>query len=123
MIWGGRVRGKGLLTCKYACCQHTLYAEKKGLSKIRASSVAKVGLEGGGGRIASHAGLFVPGGSSDSLGLGSALCATVGHSGEPALFGRVASDTTAYRTLLGIDEECLERVHDAAAGVRARARP
>ncbi len=120
-----------------------------------ASSVARVGLEGGGGPIASHAGLFVLGGFADSLGLGSALSAAVGHRGEraavhdrgrvltqlalvlagggdacsdighlrgePALFGRVASVTTAYRAMTGIDEACLGRVWEAAAGVRARA--
>ena len=84
MVGGLRVREKALLTCKYVCCQHTLYAEKKGSSEVKASSVGRVGLEGGGGPIASHAGLFVVGGFAGSLGLGSALSAAEGHRGERA---------------------------------------
>ena len=76
---GVRVRGKALLTCKYAWCQHTLHAEEKGISEVKASSAAKVGLESGGGQVASYAGLFVLGGLADSLGLGAALSAVAGH--------------------------------------------
>ncbi len=152
---GVRVRGKALLTCNDTCCHSTHCAEKKGISEVNASSVENVGLEGGGGQVASYGGLFVLGGFADSLGLGDELSAAVGHSGErapvhdrgtvltqmalvlagggdacsdiehlraePALFGQVASQTTAYRTLTGIDDARLDGVWDAAAAVRARA--
>ena len=99
MIWGVRVRGKAFLACNDVCCENAICAEKKGISEVSVSSVANVGLEGGG-----------------------EACSDIEHPrGEPALFGQVASDTTAYRTLTGIDEEFLERVRDAAAGVRVRA--
>ena len=108
-----------------------------------AGSVANVGLDSGGGRIASGAGLFVLGGFADSLGLGAALSGAVGHGGErapvhdrgtvlthlalvlagggeacsdiehlrgePGLFGPVASGSTAYRAMTGIDEAQLGR--------------
>ena len=65
--------------------QHAL-CRKKGISEVNASSVENVGLEGGGGQVASYGGLFVLGGFADSLGLGDELSAAVGHSGERPSF-------------------------------------
>ena len=39
---------------------------------------------------------------------------------QPALFGRVASGSTVYRTLRGIDDETRLRLSEAMAGVRER---
>ena len=53
---------------------------------------------------------------------GGDACSDIEHlRAEPALFGQVASQTTAYRTLTGIDDARLDGVWDAAAAVRARA--
>ncbi|MCA1678530.1 MAG: IS1380 family transposase [Actinobacteria bacterium] len=40
---------------------------------------------------------------------------------QPDLFGGVASDSTAFRVIDSIDEQCLERLGEALAAVRARA--
>ena len=50
---------------------------------MNASSVENVGLEGGGGQVASYGGLFVLGGFADSLGLGDELSAAGVIAGEP----------------------------------------
>jgi Transposase DDE domain group 1 len=40
---------------------------------------------------------------------------------QPDLFGRVASDSTAFRVIDSIDQDCLERLRQAVASARARA--
>ena len=40
---------------------------------------------------------------------------------QPDLFGNVASDSTAFRVIDSIDDECLERLRGAVAVARARA--
>ena len=66
------------------------------------------------GRVLTQMALVLAGGGD--------ACSDIEHlRAEPALFGQVASQTTAYRTLTGIDDARLDGVWDAAAAVRARA--
>ena len=92
------------------------FADGLGLGVALSAAVAQAGGRARShdrGRVLVHAVLMLAGGGE--------ACADIEHlRAQPVLFGRVASDSTLYRTLRGLGPDAVAALWGAVAGVRAK---
>ena len=118
MAKGSSVRSLGLEVGQSGVVSHVGlwmlggFADRLGLGGALSEAFGEERAVHDRGSVLVHAMLMLAGGGE--------ACTDIEHlRSEPALFGRVASDSTLYRTMRSIDPAVLEGLGGAVAGVRS----